>query len=148
MGDLICLSRSQTKSRTIIFNAWDSNVRMSGCTCPAGPLPFSCCFSVLVFIHNHRKRLLSLAAQKFVSDIAADAYQHARIRTNATGGRSRAAQPGVGGMGVKVCVECILTHLFPLKRDQDKTRTTLTMDDLSSALAEYGINARKPDFHM
>jgi len=77
------------------------------------------------------KRLLSLAAQKFVSDIAADAYQHARIRTNATGGRSRAAQPGVGGMGVK-----------------DKTRTTLTMDDLSSALAEYGINARKPEFHM
>ena len=30
---------------------------------------------------NHRKWLLSLAAQKFVSDIAADAYQHARIRT-------------------------------------------------------------------
>ena len=37
---------------------------------------------------------LSLAAQKFVSDIAADAYQHARIRTNAAGGRSRAAQSG------------------------------------------------------
>jgi transcription initiation factor TFIID subunit 10 len=30
---------------------------------------------------------------------------------------------------------------------QDKTRTTLTMDDLSAALAEYGINARKPDFY-
>jgi hypothetical protein len=32
-------------------------------------------------------------------------------------------------------------------RAQDKTRTTLTMDDLSAALAEYGINARKPDFY-
>ncbi|KAF8074812.1 transcription initiation factor IID TAF10 subunit [Lyophyllum atratum] len=77
------------------------------------------------------KRLLSLAAQKFVSDIAADAYQHARIRTNATGGRARANQPLTGPGSAK-----------------DKTRTTLTMDDLSSALAEYGINARKPEFYL
>ncbi|RDB20815.1 Transcription initiation factor TFIID subunit 10 [Hypsizygus marmoreus] len=77
------------------------------------------------------KRLLSLAAQKFVSDIAADAYQHARIRTNATGGRARANQPLTGPGSAK-----------------DKTRTTLTMDDLSAALSEYGINARKPEFYM
>ncbi|KAI0731159.1 transcription initiation factor IID TAF10 subunit [Earliella scabrosa] len=75
------------------------------------------------------KRLLSLAAQKFVSDIAADAYQHARIRANAAGGRSRANQSGTASA-------------------RDKTKTTLTMDDLSSALAEYGINSRKPDFYM
>jgi hypothetical protein len=31
---------------------------------------------------------------------------------------------------------------------KDKTRTTLTMDDLSAALAEYGINARKPDYYL
>ncbi|EJD07389.1 transcription initiation factor IID, TAF10 subunit [Fomitiporia mediterranea MF3/22] len=74
------------------------------------------------------KRLVALAAQKFVSDIAADAYQHARIRTNAAaGGRGRA----------------------PLgQSSRDKTRTTLTMEDLSAALAEYGINARKPEFYM
>ncbi|KAJ7583410.1 transcription initiation factor IID, TAF10 subunit [Mycena floridula] len=74
------------------------------------------------------KRLLSLAAQKFVSDIAADAYQHARIRTNAMGGRAR-------------------THQFG-PASKDRTRTTLTMDDLSSALGEYGINARKPDYYL
>ncbi|KAJ3733630.1 transcription initiation factor IID TAF10 subunit [Lentinula guzmanii] len=78
------------------------------------------------------KRLLSLAAQKFVSDIAADAFQHARIRTNAAGGRARASQPLYGGSG-------------SLK---DRTRTTLTMDDLSAALQEYGINARKPDYYL
>ncbi|KAI0060965.1 transcription initiation factor IID, TAF10 subunit [Artomyces pyxidatus] len=80
-----------------------------------------------VILGCFRKRLLALAAQKFVSDIAADAYQHARIRTNATGGRARGNQPG---------------------SSRDKTRTTLTMDDLSSALAEYGINSRKPEFYM
>jgi len=91
------------------------------------------------------KRLLSLAAQKFVSDIAGDAFQHARIRTNASSsGRSRANQAstsyasypyggaGAGGPG-------------GLK---DRTRTTLTMDDLSAALQEYGINARKPEYYL
>ncbi|EIW58627.1 transcription initiation factor IID TAF10 subunit [Trametes versicolor FP-101664 SS1] len=76
------------------------------------------------------KRLLSLAAQKFVSDIAADAYQHARIRSNAAGGRARANQSSGPASA------------------RDKTKTTLTMDDLGSALAEYGINSRKPDFYM
>ncbi|KAF7294462.1 Transcription initiation factor TFIID subunit 10 [Mycena kentingensis (nom. inval.)] len=76
------------------------------------------------------KRLLSLAAQKFVSDIAADAYQHARIRTNAAGGRARPQT--FGGPGAA----------------KDKTRTTLTMEDLSAALAEYGVNARKPEFYL
>ncbi|EIN06394.1 transcription initiation factor IID TAF10 subunit [Punctularia strigosozonata HHB-11173 SS5] len=80
------------------------------------------------------KRLLSLAAQKFVSDIAADAYQHARIRTNASAGRSRTA----GGARVR----------YPFHPGKDKTRTTLTMEDLAGALQEYGINARKPDFYM
>lgn len=35
-----------------------------------------------------------------------------------------------------------------LTSPKDKTRTTLTMDDLSAALAEYGINARKPEFYI
>ncbi|KAI0792139.1 transcription initiation factor TFIID 23-30kDa subunit-domain-containing protein [Abortiporus biennis] len=75
------------------------------------------------------KRLLALAAQKFVSDIAADAYQHARIRTVATGGRSRG---NVGGP----------------QSARDKTKTTLMMEDLSAALAEYGITSKKPEFYM
>jgi hypothetical protein len=60
-----------------------------------------------------RKRLLALAAQKFVSDIAADAYQHARIRTNASGGRARANQ-GPGSSRVRA--------LFPISRSFRFTR--------------------------
>jgi len=52
-----------------------------------------------------RKRLLSLVAQKFVSDIAADAFQHARLRTNATGGsRVKTDKSGQGGSSTTVKV--------------------------------------------
>ena len=58
-----------------------------------------------------RKRLLALAAQKFVSDIAADAYQHARIRTNASGGRARANQ-GPGSSRVS-SISPLAHHVVP-----------------------------------
>ena len=69
------------------------------------------------------KRLLALATEKFVSDIASDAFQYARIRTNA--GPSRSHRPGASA--------------------RDRTRTVLTMDDLSAALGEYGIDARRAE---
>lgn len=74
------------------------------------------------------KRLLSLATEKFISDIAADAFQYARIRSNAGPGR---AKP---------------TAAAGLAAHKDKTKTVLTMDDLSAALAEWGVNARRSEF--
>ncbi|KAE8746991.1 hypothetical protein FOCC_FOCC006246 [Frankliniella occidentalis] len=65
-------------------------------------------------------RLVSLAAQKFISDVANDALQHCKTRTsnqaNKTKGKDR--------------------------------RFTLTMEDLSPALAEYGITVKKPHYFM
>jgi transcription initiation factor TFIID subunit 10 len=124
--------------------------------------------TVTILPQTDRKRLLALAAQKFVSDIAADAYQHARIRTNAAGGRARANQPGSSRVSVTLPTRdlvSVYTYVIPSASNdtfsdhsvlltdtlfilQDKTRTTLTMEDLSAALGEYGINSRKPEFYL
>ncbi|WWC72923.1 uncharacterized protein I206_106887 [Kwoniella pini CBS 10737] len=70
------------------------------------------------------KRLLSLSAQKFISDLSRDAYHFAKLRVNGTnaGGRGRP----VAGV--------------------DRNRVVLTMDDLSLALGEHGVNVKKPDY--
>eukprot|EP01111_Echinosteliopsis_oligospora_P009683 TRINITY_DN2878_c0_g1_i1.p1 TRINITY_DN2878_c0_g1~~TRINITY_DN2878_c0_g1_i1.p1 ORF type:complete len:168 (-),score=52.00 TRINITY_DN2878_c0_g1_i1:107-610(-) len=64
------------------------------------------------------KRLVSLAAQNFISNIAFDALQYCKIRQNAN--KSKSAK--------------------------DK-RLVLTMEDLSQSLKEYGINLKKPEYY-
>lgn len=65
-------------------------------------------------------RLISVAAQKFVSDVVNDALQHCKMR--ASGQSSK-------------------------KQGKDK-RFTLSMDDLVPALSEYGINVKKPIYFV
>ena len=64
-------------------------------------------------------RLISLASQKFVSDIAHDALQHCKMRGSGQSSR---------------------------KPRKDK-RYTLTMEDLAPALTEYGIHVKKPPYY-
>jgi transcription initiation factor TFIID subunit 10 len=65
---------------------------------------------------------VSLAAQKFISDIANDALQHCKSRSS--------AQPNKSSKNVK-----------------DK-KYTLTMEDLAPALNEYGITVKKPPYFV
>ncbi|KAH8267500.1 hypothetical protein KR018_009382 [Drosophila ironensis] len=67
-------------------------------------------------------RLISLAAQKYMSDIIDDALQHSKARTHL----QNSTAPG----GSKA---------------KDR-KFTLTMEDLQPALADYGINVRKMDY--
>jgi len=83
--------------------------------------------------HVERKRLLSLVAQKFVSDIAADAFQHARLRTNAVGGsRAKTDKSGQGGSSTTVKVSTrgrhregkrLRHHCFLLGQEQNSAYT-------------------------
>ncbi|XP_065338994.1 transcription initiation factor TFIID subunit 10-like [Cloeon dipterum] len=67
-------------------------------------------------------RLVSLAAQKFISDIGNDALQHCKARSSALPNKSS-------------------------KTSKDK-KYTLTMEDLAPALNEYGITVKKPPYFV
>ncbi|CDO94019.1 unnamed protein product [Kluyveromyces dobzhanskii CBS 2104] len=90
------------------------------------------------------KRLLALATQKFVSDIAADAYEYSRIRSaitvhNSNNGQARARQLLIGQQ---------LTQQQQQQNEKtNANKVVLTVNDLSSAVAEYGLNISRPDFY-
>lgn len=90
------------------------------------------------------KRLLALATQKFVSDIASDAYEYSRIRSaitvhNSNNGQARARQLLIGQQ---------LTQQQQQQNEKtNANKVVLTVNDLSSAVAEYGLNISRPDFY-
>lgn len=116
----------------------------------------------------HLARLLALATQKFVSDIAADSYQFARIRASNSssannpmgsltaasglGGPGGPAAPvaGDGGKGNKAN-----THLGIQRAGfggggsggTGQGRTVLTMEDLGMAVSEYGVTVKRGEFY-
>ncbi|XP_059652433.1 transcription initiation factor TFIID subunit 10-like [Cornus florida] len=67
-------------------------------------------------------RLVSVATQKFIAEVASDALQQCKARQSAVVKDKRD------------------------KQQKDK-RLILTMEDLSSALREYGINVKHQDYY-
>lgn len=73
-------------------------------------------------------RLISIAAQKFISDVANDALQHCKTRTSNAPSSS---------------------HGSKAKPSSTKDRKyTLTMEDLAPALGDYGITVRKAHYFV
>ncbi|EAT42761.1 AAEL005742-PA [Aedes aegypti] len=75
-------------------------------------------------------RLISIAAQKFISDVANDALQHCKTRT------SNAPSSGHGSSK---------NQNAKLSKDR---KYTLTMEDLQPALNDYGITVRKAHYFV
>ena len=116
----------------------------------------------------HLARLIALATQKFVADIAADAYQYSRIRagntssataTNALGIPGQPGGiPGVAGAagGDKSKAgggrEAHLGQARPGyggggQGGSGQGKTVLTMEDLGMAVGEYGLNIKRSEFY-
>ena len=79
----------------------------------------------------HSKRLLALCTQKFISDLATDAYQFSKIRSSSSTSGAQVPQ-----MGARVG-----------RPGKDKGRSVLTLEDLSAALGDGGVNVKRPEFY-
>jgi transcription initiation factor TFIID subunit 10 len=112
-------------------------------------------------------RLLALATQKFISDVAADAYQYSRIRATNTNANNPmgnlagaggfpapgqpAGQPGgkdqakVTGSGAPIGIQ--RPGFGGGGQGNSQGRTVLTMEDLGMAVAEYGVNLKRSEFY-
>jgi transcription initiation factor TFIID subunit 10 len=112
-------------------------------------------------------RLLALATQKFVADIAADAYQYSRIRSsNSASANNPLGGGGTGGGPPSANVAGAGAGLAGAKGQQGAAlgvqragfggggqggsgqgRTVLTMEDLGMAVQEYGVNVKRGEFY-
>lgn len=110
-------------------------------------------------------RLLALATQKFIADIAADAYQYSRIRASNTSannpmgnlgaaagfpipGAQPGGQPGGAkdqGKGGPIGIQ--RPGFGGGGQGGSQNRTVLTMEDLGMAVGEYGVNVKRSEFY-
>ncbi|EPE06401.1 transcription initiation factor tfiid subunit 10 [Ophiostoma piceae UAMH 11346] len=110
-------------------------------------------------------RLLALATQKFVADIAADAYQYSRVRASNSSSANPMGNLGVAGgaVGIPGAVGGAPAGGKDQKgnaalgvqrpgyggggQGSSQNRTVLTMEDLGMAVGEYGVNVKRGEFY-
>ncbi|KAK4651154.1 hypothetical protein QC762_611840 [Podospora pseudocomata] len=108
-------------------------------------------------------RLLALATQKFIADIAADAYQYSRIRASNTSANNPmgnlgaaagfpipgqpANQPGAKDQGRGGPLGIQRPGYGGGGQGSQQNRTVLTMEDLGMAVGEFGVNVKRSEFY-
>ncbi|EDK41978.1 hypothetical protein LELG_00156 [Lodderomyces elongisporus NRRL YB-4239] len=111
------------------------------------------------------KRLIALATQKFISDIAQDAYEYSRIRNasavyNSSNPQVRAKQllqgqqyanqqtlAGNNSGNQESSGDQQVSQQTHSTAGNQQGKVVLTMEDLSNALSEYGMNTSRPEFY-
>lgn len=115
-------------------------------------------------------RLLALATQKFIADIAADAYQWSRMRSSASGSSAPSAAVAAGA-GAATGLQGQQQNQTQGQQREEKGkggahvlgvqragyggggggggqgRAVLTMEDLGCAVGEYGANVKRGEFY-
>ena len=85
-----------------------------------------------------------MAAQKFVADIATDALQYSRVKTqnpaNKGGGKGKVRFTSHSGLSVRKGSDKDMVV------DAQDKKLVLTMEDVTAALQDRGVNIAKPDF--
>ena len=108
------------------------------------------------FIVNDPKlvKIVSIASQKFISEIVNDVMQHHKLKTkNATSllptaASSTSSQSTGAKSKAANATAAASTAAAGSQNSGNVAPLTLTLEDLSQVLTEYGINVKKPYYFM
>ncbi|KAK4071548.1 hypothetical protein Purlil1_13389 [Purpureocillium lilacinum] len=101
-------------------------------------------------------RLLAFATQKFIADVAADAFLHSRFRSAGNAGSSMSSYgaaagpvvPGhLGGRGDGASLSAQRPGCGGSGQGGIQNKAVLTMEDVGVAVREYGVSVERGDFY-